>query len=155
MKLSRRRVNSIVRRLCFSTMNRPLPKLVRIFQLIGAFTIFAVGLWISAHILALDRAGGNKWEWRDFLILFLYIIGPALLFIVGSYLQAVKLKRWPLVLVSIGGVATIILVGGIIMFFFVYIGDKTAQTVVFVDVGLVLLSGCAGIINAVLKTASV
>ena len=122
-------------------------RFLRPVELLGGIGSVLLGVAILLRILSIDLAAGTSWEPSSYFLAVLMFVVPAVLFFVGSYVQVVSGKRWALGLVLIGGVFGLIFVGANAGFGFLYIGDKRGQLAVLADLGVIMITIGAAIVN--------
>jgi len=128
-------------------MSRRVISITVILEPIGGTALFLLVLWIWLRIF-LDPSTVAKGESFDVLGS-LMLVGPVLLVVTGSYLQAFRATRWPAVLVLLGGVWNLLVVGINVLFGFLWFADSSGLRAVFADLLLAIFTMALACVNVV------
>ena len=115
--------------------------------MIGGTAIFGFGLWMWLYALLTDIANGQEVIDRAELIVFMMWVAPAIVVVVGSYIQSIGRKRWPVILVLIGSVGVLPFVALNAWFIFAYTGNTWGLRVVYTDLITVVVTMLISILN--------
>jgi hypothetical protein len=115
--------------------------------MIGGTAIFGFGLWMWLYALLRDIANGQEVIDRAELIVFMMWVAPAIVVVVGCYIQSIRRKQWPVILVLIGGVGVLPFVAENAWFIFAYTGNAWGLRVVYTDLITVVVTMLISILN--------
>jgi hypothetical protein len=119
--------------------------------MIDGTIVFVLGLWMWLHVLMTDVANGEKLIDRAALIVFMMWVAPAIIVLVGSYIQSIRRKRWSVVLVLIGCISVLPFVALNAWFTFGYSGDTWGLRAVYADLITVAVTMVVSMLNAALN----
>lgn len=123
---------------------------LRRLQLLGAGIAVFSSIIIVLRFVKIDISAGDVPTISGYGVLILILVLPAVVLLVGSLIQLVSRKKWPLIPILIGGMFSLLFVGGNAGFLFVYIGDKLGQFVVVADLFVIVVTMGVAIIDLTL-----
>ena|SRR5712691_2781742 len=121
----------------------------RALELIGGIATAVLGVAIFLRIHSIGVAAGTSSDFRSNMFVILMFIAPALVVLVGSYLQGRYDKQWAFVLVFIGGIYNLSFLAGAGRFIFGYIGDSRGQFAVWTDLVILIVTLALAVINLI------